>query len=662
MKSFLVLLFVAIAAGGLFLVLRGDDGSSPGTGNTSVVERASDTETSDGSRAASPLADVDSSGGRGEARLETVPTVVEQDELADPVAAVGLGDLRGMVVDPDEKPVAGARIVLTKYGADSFFFGDVDRSSDVETRTGSDGTFAFEKVPVFESYSLIASHPDFSKTEAPSIIVQQGVTTEVPTIELGFGVMVRGTITDTGGNAVPGAKVLLTEKAFVSQPDGDDDGMQAETDEAGRYEFKNVTPRQNYALRVAAEGYGTVVLSGLAVTESEDLVQDVVLEVASMIAGVILAEGGEPLEGVKIQAWSLGTPGPRSATETKSLETGDFEITDIPPGEYQLVARHPRYAPNTGTRVESGTMTVSIELRPLPVVTGQVVDLSTGRPVTDFEAQLRQTVPGSQDGLSTAVPTTRQRFEDPDGKFEIVVPKGGEYMVEAIAAGFADTYSDSFQSNLGSDMGGVVVRMTRGGILVGRVLGDDGTPISGAVVETHDKEWSDDPFWDALGASAPGNATETSTRSGSDGSFRLVNLTPANYQLVVRHRDFAQQLVKDLSVTEGQELRVNDVRLPRGASISGMVLGPSGRPMAGAIVKLSPTTAGGRAHTVQTNRDGEYSVDHVREGTYKLYATRPRTGNDNPFQENIDLRATQRSLTVQNGQSVTGQDIKLSDV
>ncbi|MEM9382956.1 MAG: carboxypeptidase regulatory-like domain-containing protein [Planctomycetota bacterium] len=662
MKSILVLALVAIAAGGLFVVLKGGDGTEPGGATPSVVQRSEGPTTEEPTAPAADLASVDDLGARGEAAIEARPTVVAQDDLVEPVAAVGAGDLRGRVVDTKGNPITTAKVVLTRFGADAFFFGDIDRSQDVDSRTGSDGVFEFKNVPAFDSYSLIVTHPDHSRTEAPSIVVQDGLLTEAPEIVMGYGVSVRGTVTDTGGNPVPGAKLALSQNAFVAQMSDGSDAMTVETDEAGRFEFKNVTPQQNYALQISADGYGSITKTPVAVTELEDAVEDIVLEVASMIAGVVTSTtDGAPLEGATIQAWSLSNVKSRSHTETTSNENGEFEIADITPGRYQIVARHPRHAPDTGTRIESGEMSVAIQLQPLPVVTGQVLDLSTGSPVTRFDAQLRQTVQGSADDLSTALVATRASFDNENGTFEIVVPKAGEYMVEAIAGGFAETYSDPFQATMGQDVAGVVVRMTRGGVVVGRVLGDGGLPIAGAVVETHDKEWSDDPFWKSLGASAPGNATESSARTAKDGTFRLENLTPASYQIVVRHRDYAQETVKDVAVVEGQEVRVSDVRLPRGATISGTVLGPSGRPLAGAIVKLFPTTPDARPHTVQTNKSGEYTIRNVREGSYKAHATRPRTGSDNPFQENIDVKKTQRPLTIQDGQSLIGQDFKLTD-
>jgi len=663
MKFLLALIALALVATGIFVVFFSPvPAATSGDENPAVfVEKdkaADDVET----MASGDLVDVGAAGAREIGDIGTVPTSVGADELAS--VALGTGILRGAVVGPDGSPVGGAQVTLTRFGSESFFLSDPDPSKDANTLTGSDGTFEFDGVPVFSDYALIASMQGFTRTEVPSIVVQDGKVTDVPPITLGTGVVVRGRVTDSGGNFVAGAKLILSQSVFnvrTSDADARNGGAETTSDENGLFTFNNVAAGANYAMRISADGYGSITELGIPILEGEDTEKDFVLEVASLIAGMVLAsDTGEAIPGVSIEAYSVNNVKARSATSTKTTETGEFELSDINPGPYQLVARHPRYKAEARTRVDSGEMDVSITLEPLPMVSGQVVDLSTGAPINNFEVQLRQSIANS-DNLSSAVNGTRARFENTGGQFEILVPKAGEYMVEAIANGFAETNSESFSVQPGVDFSGVVVRMTRGGSIVGLVLGEGGQPLQGAVIETRDKEWSDDLFWQSLGSAAPGNATEASAKSGADGSFKLDALTPANYQLVVRHRDYAVKYVKDLIVGEGQEFKASTVQLEKGAVVSGMVLGPNGSPMAGAVVKMYPTSAGGSQHSASTNPQGEFSVKNVRAGSYKIHATRARRGGDSPFQENSDLKRTQRTITVQNGQSLSGLDFKLSD-
>ena len=664
MKPLLVLIAVAAAAAGLFFVLQDGGESTPEGSNTLTISEAPEETQAPVQEPSENLVDVNNGSTRETGTVQPGPTTV-LPTADEPIAAMGFGELTGSVTDEKGTPIQNARVTLTKFGSQSFFFDQLDRSTDVVATTGTDGTFTFERVPAYDSYALIATHDDFSRTENSSVIVQDGVTTDAPALVLLPGSKITGSVTDTGGNAVPDAVLTLKENALMAQlggPDGGDGATIVKSDKSGNYEFLNVAPGQNYIIEVSADGYGGINTPPVAVLENEDTQQDITLEVASMLAGTVTSINGEVLDGVTIQAYLLDKSKPGTNSIIKSDDSGYFEITDIPPGEFQIIARHPLYQANTRSRAKSGDMNVTIELQPLPRIQGQVVDDATGTPLTNFEVQLRQPVAGGQNDLSVANPQTRRLIEDAeDGRFEIVAPNGGDFMVEGIAQGYANSSSESFTTTMGTNGPTVIVRMTKGGTLTGRVLGADGQPIEGATVATHDKEWSDDLFWQSLGAGAPGAATETTVLTGADGSFTAKFLTPANYQIVVRHRDYAQEIVQDLAVAEGQTARVPDVKLPQGGDISGTVIGPSGSPLAGATVKMFPTNQNARSYNAQTNKNGEYRIKSIRQGSYKMHATRPRTAADNPFQENIDMKATQRTLTVQDGSSLVGEDFKLSD-
>ena len=396
MKFLIALVTLVLVAAGLFFAMFAvspvQEGDAGATVDVVEKEAPAGQDPTTGN-----LAGVGDTGGREIGDIGTVPTTVGADDLAS--VALGTGILRGSVVDGDGKPVGGAQITLTRFGSESFFLADPDPSKDVNTLTGSDGTFEFDGVPVFADYSLIASMEGYTQTEVPSIVVQDGKVTEVPAITLGTGVVVRGRVTDSGGNFVSGAKLVLSRSVFnvrtadANQTNG---AVEVESDENGLYSFNNVAPDANYAMRISADGYGSITELGISVLAGKDTEKDFVLEVASLIAGtVISASTGEAIADVTIEAYSVNNVKARSATTSKTGETGEFEIADINPGPYQLVARHPRYKPEARTRVDSGEMDVSITLQPLPMVSGQVVDLSSGKPVNRFEVQLRQAIANS---------------------------------------------------------------------------------------------------------------------------------------------------------------------------------------------------------------------------------------------------------------------------
>lgn len=664
MKTILVFLLLIAAAAGLYFVTGVGKDSDTSTDTPTVQRTGTPTGTSvdDPDDSNEALSRVDGGGERQEGDIPAIATAARTD-LNEPAARLaGVGEVTGRVVNDDGEGISDAKVVLTLHGSNSISFlgGEVDRSSDVQARTGSDGTFRFTNVGAKPGYALIATHDDYSRTELPGIMVTDGEVTETVDLVMAPGQSVRGTVTDTGGNPVPNAKLTLSHSVFAVTFEGkdDSDALRTTTDEEGVYAFNNVTPMQNYALTVDAEGYGRSSKAAIAVVEGEDTVEDVVLEVASMLAGTVTSVTGEPIEGAAIEAWLSTGQGRSVNTRTKSDDVGAFEFTDVPPGQFNLVASHPEYMRNTTVKATGGDVSISVVMQPRSAVHGQVVDASTGSPITRFTVQLRQAIDGAA-GTTQGLEQTQKRVEDPEGRFKIFAPTAGNYLVEAIAPGYADTYSDPFDATLGSDAVGITVRMTRGGTIVGRVVDGNGKPIAGAVVESHDDMWSDDAFWQALGDI--GDGSDRSTTSGSDGTFELSGLTPAKYQLVVRHKEYARENVREIDVAEGQEVRVKDIALPEGASVSGSVFGPNGSALAGASVKLLPQVPGGTVYTVQTNKDGVFQFQHVRPMTYKIHAERPRTANGSPFRPTIDMNATQRSLTLREGDDITGEEFRLED-
>jgi len=337
----------------------------------------------------------------------------------------------------------------------------------------------------------------------------------------------------------------------------------------------------------------------------------------------------------------------------------------VPQGQYRLIAQHASYEmTDRNLRAETGDMSLQILMRALPRVRGQVVSAATGQPVTSFTVQLRQPIPNSNS--TSAVPASRISVVDPDGRFELGAPRAGEYRVHVIAEGQADTLSLPFTVNLGTDVDNIVVRMIVGGSLRGRVVDSNGQPVVGARVTSHHKDWADDLFTASLGDLQPWLATEAAAITDGEGRFTLKNLMPESYQVMVKHPDYAGATQTNLVVTDGAEAMVREIILPAGSSVSGVVYGPNGSPLAGAIVKLQAegqfggSTPGG-PYQARSDDQGRYTITNVKQGSYGAYASRPRGPAANPFQESVDMKFTKRTLTVREGSNYENEDFKLRD-
>lgn len=664
MKPFIALIAVLVAAAGLFFFLQkgGQDGPDP-AGDPTAPARSETERTEQGGQETATLDPVVDEEERTAVERVVPPTAVAPIANADDVVT-GYGELTGLVTGPKGDPVEGASVTLTLFGSQSFLTApDGDRSSDVTTQTDGDGVYRFINVPVKDGYSLIADHEDYSKQESTGVVVVADEVFTVPPIALVPGRSIRGRVTDTGGNPVE-AELVLNDLMFLQGFGTDtteEEGTRINAAEDGTFEFKNVAPRDNYTIAVSAEGYGKIELRNISVLATEDTVKDIVLEVAAMMGGTVLSSTGEPVEGAVVEAWSTDRTKRNSQTKATTDVDGLFEFSDIPTGEFQIVMRHPAYKQSGYLTARSGDMSIVVQVDPMPTVTGQVVDASTGQPIPEFTVTLRSVIPGSPTGQTQAVATTKTTFKDPEGRFVLTPTKVGSYVVEGIAPSYAGSYSEPFEVALNQDATGIVVRLGQGGTIVGKVVGMNNLPLAGAVVQTKDESWSNDPFGNMLEQAGVGDATSVRVRTADDGTFTIKNLKAAKYKLVVEHSDYAQVIQGDVNVGENQEVRVPDIRLPKGAVITGMVFGPSGAPISGAKVQVTPQSPGGSVRKAITDDKGKFRLSKVKEGRYTIFAVRPRSSAEGLFGEGIDQKRTQREIVVREGQTLTGEEFKLSD-
>jgi protocatechuate 3,4-dioxygenase beta subunit len=663
MRPLLVLLLVALAAVAFFFALNAGEREPSAPAQMEGVRP-------DAAPAVEPtslttLSEPDAAGNR----IEAPGVSATQTRVAHPSARIG-NELLGRVVNSDREPVEGAEVVLTQYGPyDSpLMLGGGERVPDRQTITNAEGRFSFPDLDTDIEHSILAAHPDHGRRIESHLTLADGEVSEELLVVLQPGSSVHGTITDTGGNLIDGALVRLSTFGVGNQDEGA--GIMLErTDATGRYSFPNIS-EGNYSLTVEAQGYGKIQFQRLQVSGDGEVVQDVQLEVAHLIAGKLRDEdSGTPVVGAKVEAYSTDRSNETTNTHTLSDGDGNFEFGDVREGSYTLLVRASGYGVHREPRVSTGDVTLELELKPLPTIEGVVLN-SQGTPLDNFVVQLRQIMlnldqSSTEPNQSTPVPDTKVEVEaNAGGAFRIACSRKGQFIVEATHPRFAASFSEPFFVEEGSNVTGLMVRMTSGGTLFGVVLDGQGNPLAGARVKTHHTDYVDDPFWRSLGDAYPSAAARKQVRTDSSGNFELTELTAETYQLHIDHPDYAETTLRDLAVEEGARVKVGPVRLKQGASISGTVYGPAGTGMPGTRVQvqLDAQVSGdryGAFYTARSNAEGRYSFHHLPPGLYKISVQR-QGRSDNPFVGMTDQKATRRPVTLADGESYT-QDFTLSN-
>jgi len=233
-----------------------------------------------------------------------------------------------------------------------------------------------------------------------------------------------------------------------------------------------------------------------------------------------------------------------------------------------------------------------------PSLTGRVVDAAgdplAGAAVKAFvyrspqEALLDRTL-----GVEPAA--VSESTTGADGAFHVSVPGGsGEVSLRVSASGRpAVELAGPFGAEDAEEP--IEVAVPDGRVLSGRVTGESGAPVAGALVR----------------ASAPLDFPEDSaaadeTKSGPDGTFSLAAAPKGDVTLRVLAKGFAP-------ASDRGARPATRVALTRGGAVEGVVRDAKGRPVSGAIVASADAAA-------RSDGDGKWRIPALREGLASLTA------------------------------------------
>jgi uncharacterized GH25 family protein len=610
-----------------------------------------------------PLAGPSSLDGGGDEapdRAVQTPTDAPSRKL-DPSAISGFDNvLSGLVRNPQGAPVSGAEVTISTANTSNLFFVNekFDTSKDMTQRTDGEGRFAFRNVEPRERYRITVKHPEYTRYEDTSIPVGDAGTFQEPPITLTQGATLSGTVRDEGGNAVNDATILLDGMIYQGSIYVPPDRMTGKSDREGRFTIVNV-PKGQRILTVMAQGYGTITVNGLVFDREEALTRDVTLKVGEMICGkVVDRDSGQGIPEARITAIGFSSTQQSARGDAVADAKGDFCLENLTPGPYNVMAVAKGFRAERNQRVETGTNNVTLEMIREPNVSGQVVDAATNAPITAFTVRLRFFY---GPGLPTAPSEISQTFNSANGEFTLEGVPQSEWVVEGQAPGYAPSFSNNFTLANGKSVTGIVVRMTQGGSISGRVVDGAGKPIARARITTHDKEWVDDDFAMILGSEYPTNITAAEVRSNDDGTFSIGNLQPEVYQVQIQAVGCTRWSRNDIVVREGAPTKLEDVTLARGGTLRGTVFDPAGKPLAGAAITLGAVDGlVAERYTTKSGDDGKFLITNITPRTYVLSASRAGALGGNPFEQVIDTKNSEKRVVITE-ERTTVQDLTLSD-
>jgi protocatechuate 3,4-dioxygenase beta subunit len=468
-------------------------------------------------------------------------------------------------------------------------------------------------------------------------------------VALASAVPLRVRVIGVDGNPIAGALVLAQ---------GDEGVPQAALSSAlGEVSFASIGERVE-GVRVSAPGYA----SSSVEPSSRDLTVQLSSPASLLVSVVAPVEATAPAGAVKQPAagarvWLSGLDvwPPR---ESSAGPDGDVVWDGLSRGTYDVRAE-------LGGAVAVASLTLErSEHRSL------VLELVPGRTI---EVLVNDSAPGNapiagadvvlvEDGLG---PFPLHGSTDAGGRVVLGPLPRGSVTVNARAEGFMPESAVP----VSSDALRVQLSLTRGGRVRGRVVDPSGAPIAGASLEVLGSDLRGQPIarraWlDPLAGAAPsqaapppliplgelgvlpgplpvpggalGSASKSPWLSDASGNFLLQDVPPGRIRVLARHPDFVEATSAEQELAPAAEIALT-LQLARGATLSGHVTEPGGRPVARARLE-----AQGR-HSLQqysalTRDDGSFEFRSVPT-ELDLFVARPSDRQRFVLRQSLQLRS-----------------------
>jgi protocatechuate 3,4-dioxygenase beta subunit len=461
---------------------------------------------------------------------------------------------RGRVVDEHGRPVAEARVELTRSPASLVDpdTGPPDGLHEAETDAGG----RFEVAGLSTGwYDLAVSRAGFLPGSEPALeVADVSGAADLGTVTLERGATITGWVTGPDREPLAGAEV----RSLLSVP-----GLEGTvTGPDGRFVLEGVDPSEELVLIFCRPDRGSEVLH---IPEPPEVPFEVVLKPAARLSGRVVGPDGEPVAGVSVTARidkEQGFQGPpcpmpdraRGRTDAE----GRFDFFPLGSGTFYVSALKNDFI---------GPSPVAVEVQPGSETEAPPLVLERGSTV------FGQVV--AADG--SPAPATIVSVPAPDGSYFLpdIADGDGRYRIDGVPAG--EQLVQAQHTTLGSASRTVTVAdgenrvdftldLEERHFAHGQVVDPGGEPVAGALVE------------DEHGGTV---------YSGGDGSF-AIEVVLDHFDLTARKAGYAPARLSHWAAKgtiEGLELQLGS-----GASLSGRILGVEPGDMAGVKVTAANET------------------------------------------------------------------------
>ena len=500
--------------------------------------------------------------------------------------------LSGIVRDPAGAPVEGARVHVFRGGS---------WVSWGKATTTSDGRFEIDGL-LPGTFSAAAEVRGY----APSVLLDIPGGARDLEFVLNEGGAITGKVVSEEGEPVPEVMVTAEYHSNILH------SVWGKTDRNGVYRIPRLAEGM-YSMRVnvrySPSAYGKLV----ADPEGADRVArvregetrggvDFVLIPGRRVSGrITYRETGKP--AARISVTLMG----RDSMDTMTDEEGRYTFSGVPPGRYWVTTDLEGYAGMSCHRFFDVTMEEDVRDMDVALIhkgaLSVVVQDEEGHPIPG--ARVRYEGAGELYGMP-GQPSEDRTDREGRCRYEGVCtewPEPEMLWADHPEYAFGVLLVEPIREREDRE---IILTLSRGGTLKGRVTDWEGEPVSGARIRILGPV--EHPVWDP-------KITRTAF-TDRRGAYRAEHLPIGALKVVVDH-------VRPLFIPEASTVEIRrgkvttwDVSVRRGGTLLGRVVDRQGRPVGGVAVEVSPR--GFHQWEIRTDGDGFYRADHLPPREYRV--------------------------------------------
>lgn len=549
------------------------------------------------------------------------------------LAVPRLARISGTVLDEEKRPVVAADV--SPVGVESMGDGPARmmRAHDTVV-SGPDGRFSTRVAPD-ESLAIVATKRGYPRARSERLRLAPGERKTGLVLTIPGGIAVSGRVTDAKGEPLSGVTVLTAESSdggnsmmIAARQLREGDAVHTGVDGS----FTIHLEEGSYDFQFMREGYAPKLVRAYTVSRLAPASVDATLEVASEISGRVV-RGGAGIAGVNVNAFSSGID-----ASAVTGPDGAFTLSGLAPGSVRVSLWKADDFIQEMRTLTAPSRDLTIELPAGGRVTGRVVDKSTGRPLTSFQAGVSR----QQSGMMYGAAQMRELSSE-DGTFALENVPSGAVSLVAGAHGYASTRLNVTVEE-GKTLSGVELALDPGVRLTGRVTGPDGMALPDVRVRV---ELSPSrPF-----PTRPGDSTSI---TDANGEYSLEALAPGDETIAFSHATYVG--ARKQVTLKGRETKL-DVQLAAGRRVTGMVVTEAGAPVPGA--QVSAHGPGMRGGSAETNASGVFEMEALPPGRYRFSAFKNGAGHGTA--EDVDIAGNEQvRITMRAGATIYGRVLGLS--